>query len=86
MKRSPLERALPNDGYLPLTKLAGYSGLSVRTLRNYLTHPSRPLPHYRIGGKILVRQSDYDAWAMAFRTVASDQISGLVADVLEGLR
>jgi hypothetical protein len=78
--------ALPNDGYLPLRRLAVYSGLSVRTLRNYLTHSSRPLPHYRIGGKILVRQSDYDGWALAFRTVASDQISALVADALEGLR
>ena len=71
--------------YLPLTALAAYSGLSVRTLRDYLTHPSRPLPHYRIGGKILVRRSDFDAWAASFRTVEPERVSALVADVLEGL-
>ena len=73
------------DGYLSLGGLATYAGLSVRTLRGYLTHPSKPLPHYRIGGKILVRRSDFDAWALAFRTVAAERLSALVADALEGL-
>ena len=71
--------------YLPLTRLAGYSGLSVRTLRAYLTDSSRPLPHYRVGGKILVRRSEFDAWALAFRTVAPDRISVLVTEAIEGL-
>jgi Helix-turn-helix domain len=75
---------MSND-YLPLVGLARYAGLSVRTLRGYLTHPSRPLPHYRIGGKILVRRSDFDAWAAGFRAVAPDRVSALVADALEGL-
>jgi hypothetical protein len=39
------------DPYLPLKQLAGYSGLSVRTLRSYLAAPSHPLPCFRIGGK-----------------------------------
>ena len=73
------------DCYLPLRELSAYAGLSVRTLRGYLTHPSRPLPHYRIGGKILVRRSDFDAWATAFRTVATERLSALVAETLEGL-
>jgi hypothetical protein len=75
-----------HDAYLPLVKLAAYAGLSVRTLRGYLTDPVRPLPHYRIGGKILVRQSDFDAWASTFRTVAADRLNALVAETLEGLR
>jgi hypothetical protein len=73
------------DAYLPLVGLASYSGLSVRTLRGYLSHCSRPLPHYRIGGKILVRRSEFDAWATAFRTVEPDRVSALVAETLEGL-
>jgi hypothetical protein len=59
---SPLE-----DAYLPLRTLSSYSGLSIRTLRGYLSHPTHPLPCYRIGGKVLVRRSEYDAWASRFR-------------------
>jgi hypothetical protein len=73
------------DAYLPLVGLAAYAGLSVRTLRGYLTHPSRPLPHYRIGGKILVRRSEFDAWAATFRAVEAEHVSAFVADVLQGL-
>jgi hypothetical protein len=76
--------ATHSDGYLPLVGLAGYCGLSVRTLRGYLTHAARPLPHYRIGGKILVRRSEFDTWAATFRTVEPDRVSALVAEVLEG--
>ena len=38
------------DPYLSLRGLAGYSGLSVRSLRALLRHPWHPLPHYRVGG------------------------------------
>lgn len=44
------------DGYLPLKALATYSGLSVRTLRGYLKHPSRQLPHYRVYGHLAERE------------------------------
>ena len=70
------------DAYLPLKALAGYSGLSVRTLRGYLTHPSRPLPHYRVGGKVLVKRSEFDVWMRTFRTVEASRVDAIVADVL----
>jgi hypothetical protein len=73
------------DTYLPLKALAAYAGLSPRTLRGYLVHPSKPLPHYRIGGKILVKRSEFDAWAATFRTVETDRVSALVADAMQGL-
>ena len=73
------------DGYLPLKPLALYSGLSVRTLRTYLTRPSHPLPHFRIGGKILVKRSEYDLWAGRFRSTATDCVDALVAETLRGL-
>jgi excisionase family DNA binding protein len=77
--------ALP-DCYLPLKALAAYSGLGVRTLRDYLSNRMRPLPHYRVGGKILVRRSDFDAWVSQFR-VASTPVSvdALVDDVVGSL-
>lgn len=73
------------DGYLPLKALAGYSGLSVRTLRGYLAHRSRPLPHFRIGGKILVKRSEYDVWAGRFRATAVDCVDAIVAETLREL-
>ncbi len=36
------------DPWLGLEALSQYSGLSVRSLRAYLTDPHRPLPHYRM--------------------------------------
>jgi hypothetical protein len=59
--------------------------MSVRTLRQHLHHPAHPLPHYRIGGKILVKRSEFDTWAGGFRAATSDRIGQLVADVLKGL-
>jgi hypothetical protein len=66
--------------------LSTYAGLSVRTLRNHLTRLVHPLPSFRIGGKVLVRRSDFDRWAEQFR-VASDAVSvdALVNEVVRGL-
>jgi hypothetical protein len=75
------------DEYLPLRKLAAYAGLSLRTLRSHLASGSHPLPHYRIGGKILVRRCDYDRWAVQFRVERpAVSIDALVDDVLKDLR
>lgn len=74
-----------DDSYLPLKSLAGYSGLGVRTLRGYLHHPTRPLPHFRIGGKIVVRRSEFDTWASAFKVQSGDRLGALVDECLKGL-
>jgi len=76
-----------SDAYLSLRALAAYSGLSVRTLRGYLTHPVCPLPNYRPGGggKILVKRSEFDAWITAFRVSTAVRVDDIVADVLKGL-
>ena len=73
------------DGYMSVRTLASYAGLSVRTLRGYLVHPAMPLPHYRVGGKILVRQSEFDAWITQFRIEAPPRVDAIVDDVLKGL-
>ena len=73
------------DAYLPLKALAAYGGLSVRTLRGYLSHPATPLPHYRVGGKILVKRSEFDSWIGAFRATAPVALDAIVADALKGL-
>jgi excisionase family DNA binding protein len=74
-------------GYMGLKALARYSGLSVRTLRGYLVDRVRPLPHYRVGGKLLVRRSEFDAWAAQFRVAREPaSIDALVDDVVRALR
>ena len=83
-------RALPTEipvtveaAYLPLRALAAYSGLSVRRLRDYLYDPVCPLPHFRIGGKILVRRSDFDAWALQFRGNVRASVDRVVDDLVK---
>jgi len=81
------QRVVFDDAYLPLGDLASYSGLSLPTLRDWLTHPERPLPHIRIGKIIVVKRSEYDAWVDGFRvkTVSAD-VQALADEVLQGLR
>ena len=81
-----LDAPVLEAGYLSLRTLSAYSGLSVRTLRSYLSDPRWPLSHYRIGGKVLVRRSDYDVWASAFRVADAQGLGRVVDDVMEGLR
>ena len=73
------------SGYISVKALAAYSGLSVRTLRAYLVHPTTPLPHYRVGGRVLVKQSEFDDWIAPFRTAAPPRVDAIVDDVLKGL-
>jgi len=45
------------------------------------------LPHYRIGGKILVRRSEFDRWASEFKVDRPPvDLDALVGDVMHGLR
>jgi Helix-turn-helix domain len=73
------------DPYLPLKALSGYCGMSVRKLRDFLDDPVRPLPCYRIGGKLLVRRSEFDAWIAAFRKRRSEDLDRIVAESLRDL-
>jgi hypothetical protein len=74
------------DAFLSLTALAGYSCISVRKLRQHLDDAAHPLPHYRIGGKIVVRRSEFDAWIVAYRRIGQADVGGLVDSVLRDLR
>jgi lambda repressor-like predicted transcriptional regulator len=76
----------PLDPFLSLRALSGYSGLSTRTLRNHLLDPGHPLPYYRIGGKIIVRCSEYNAWAARYRRLGSPDLDRLAAEAVRDLR
>jgi hypothetical protein len=44
-----------------------------------------PLPHFQVGGKILVKQSEFDAWIAAFRVSTASRVDDIVLDVLKVL-
>lgn len=73
---------VPLDPYLPLKALSGYCGISVRKLREFLEDPVRPLPCYRVGGKLLVRRSEFDAWIAAYRQRGRADLDCIVTDAL----
>jgi hypothetical protein len=77
---------VPLDPYLSLRALAGYSGLSVRKLRDLVNDPAHPLPCYRVGGKLLVRRSEYDAWVARYRRVGNPDLDRIVTETLRDLR
>src|SRR5262249_18508861 len=83
--RTLIERenlSAPLDQFLPLRALAAYSGLSVRKLRQCLEDPAHPVPCYRVGGKILVRRSEFDAWIAVYRRHGRADVARIVSEVL----
>jgi predicted DNA-binding transcriptional regulator AlpA len=71
------------DRYFDLRRLAQYSSFSVRTLRDYLTRTDDPIPCFRIGRKIIVKRSEFDAWIEKHRD-RTGNLNALVDDILGG--
>jgi hypothetical protein len=73
-------------GYFDLQALSKYCCCSVRWLRDRLVDTMCPLPHHRIGGKILIRKDDFDRWMQNFQSATSPAVlDNVVDDVLKGL-
>jgi hypothetical protein len=71
--------------YLDLRALSNYSCLSVRTLRGILSQPGGP-PHYRPGGKVLIKKSDWNSWMAQYRQKPQDLdalVDKIMADLAE---
>lgn len=51
--------------WLDLKALQRYACVSERTLRHWIHRPVDPLPAVRVGTKILIRRSSFDAWLEA---------------------
>jgi excisionase family DNA binding protein len=51
--------------WLDLKALQAYACVSERTLREWIHRPVDPLPAVRVGTKILIRRSSFDAWLEA---------------------
>jgi hypothetical protein len=72
------------DDYLDLRRLSRVSSHSVRTLRDRIHDAVDPLPAYRVGGKLVVKRSEFDAW-MSRRRYAAAKVDAIVDDVLREL-
>ena len=48
--------------WLDLRGLTMYAAVSERTIREWLHRSLNPLPAVRVGTKILIRRSTFDAW------------------------
>jgi len=69
--------------YLTLKKLAVYSSCSLRWLRSRLVDSHHPLPHFKIGGKILVKRVDFDEWLSKHRvTPRGNEIDQILESML----
>lgn len=78
---------LLEPGYFDLQALATYSSCSVRWLRNRLVDRVRPLPHYRIEGKILVKRDEFDHWLSGSHvTNSAEGLSKIVDSVVAHMR
>ena len=74
----------PNDKYLSLNSLAEYADLPVPTLRDYIKGCG--LPCFKVKGKLLVRQSEFDEWMEGFRVKSQDALKDIVDDVMQTLK
>ena len=82
-----MQRDLIEPGYFDLQALAAYSSCSVRWLRDRLVDRLRPLPHYRIEGKILVKREEFDRWLSSSHIVNSpDGLIEIVDSVVAHMR
>ena len=70
------------DRYLDLEGLAVYSSLGKTTLRRHMRDSG--LPYYKLDGKILVKQSEFDRW-MQQRMVQDTHLDDIAAAAVKGL-
>ena len=78
------ERAITlKDQFFDLRGLSAYSAMAISTLRNFIS--SGNLPAYKVGGKILIKKSEFDAWINIFRINKKQDLSNMVDDILSNI-
>jgi len=72
------------DQYFDLKGLEAYSALKVSTLRDHIR--SEGLPCFKVKGKILVKQSEFDTWLEDYRVNRAKEIKDIVDGVMSNLK
>ena len=73
-----------NDQYFDLCGLARYSKIGKSTLRDYIRRDG--LPAFKIRGKVLIKQSEFDTWVNKFRISKKRDLSRLADEVIEEVK
>lgn len=69
--------------YLPIAGVAQMLGVSERLAHSLIHDKTDPIPHFRIGNKLLrVRKSDLHAWMENRRIDSSSDVDRIVEEVL----
>jgi excisionase family DNA binding protein len=73
--------------WLGLRQVTRYANICERTIRGWIHWPLDPLPAVRVGGKILVKRSELDAWLEKHRVKRLEvvDLDAIVKDVLQGM-
>ncbi len=50
------------DPLMDIQGLSAYSTFSVRFLQDLLNNAKDPIPSYRVGTRVVIRKSEFDAW------------------------
>ena len=79
------ENSVSMDRWLDLRRLREYAAVSERTLRAWIHSPVDPLPAVRVGGKVLVRKSEFDSWLERHRIKPAGEVDAIVREVLQGV-
>lgn len=72
------------DRFLDLKRLSQYSSLGIPTLRDYIR--SDALPCFKVKGKILIKQSEFDTWLERYRVNQSQDLNSIVDEVMDSLK
>ena len=75
-----------SDKYFDLKGLSKYSSMGVSTLRDYLKDAAAPMPHFKVKGKILVKQSEFDAWIESNFRVDGSELETIVDGIMDSLK
>lgn len=68
-------RRAPDPEWLDLRAVTRYACVSERTLRDWIHRGSNPLPAVRVGTKILVQRSVFDAWLQMHSLTPAESIN-----------
>lgn len=73
-------------GYFSVSETSEYTGISERTIRDYLIDPMNPLPHYRVGVArriIRINKDELDQWMQNFKVQTDSKIDDIINDLIE---
>ena len=71
------------DQYFDLKGASAYSSLAISTLRE---HIRKGLPAFKVGGKILIRLSEFDRWMERHRVNRDQDLTSIIDSVIDELR